>query len=373
MRFLHLRAEHQPFRRPDGSIQIGAIPGIASILPDPGGWRGHLLDLLDGTRTLPDVLAAMATDHPDVGPAEIGRLIGELTWAGHLRETRRQGPPVGTDPDTAQRHQRGAEYWDMVDRFGRSGWDIHLRLARASVTIVGVGGAGASAATVLAAEGVGRLTLIDPDHVELSNLHRQHLYTHADIRRPKVEAAADRLRERTPDLDVAVRIERVTLQPQLAALMADCDLLLLAADEPEGLRLRANRASLQTLCPWVDAGYHGPVITTALYDPDSDAPCWECLRHGEAATRGLPGLHGDDLHRALPRPAGHPTTAVTATLAGTYAAHAALTHLTDTPRWDTATVYRHSLIAAADRPLPPVTHPRNPDCPSCATQPVRTP
>src|SRR5437899_10434890 len=79
---------------------------------------------------------------------------------------------------------------------------LDVALARARVLLVGVGGLGAPAAAALAAAGVGVLGLIDPDVVELSNLHRQPLYESGDLGRPKVDVAAARLRARTPGLRV---------------------------------------------------------------------------------------------------------------------------------------------------------------------------
>jgi len=80
---------------------------------------------------------------------------------------------------------------------------IDEKIARGRVVVIGVGGLGAPAATALAAAGVGTLGLVDPDAVELSNLHRQPLYTGADLGRPKVEVAAERLRGLAPALRVA--------------------------------------------------------------------------------------------------------------------------------------------------------------------------
>jgi molybdopterin/thiamine biosynthesis adenylyltransferase len=70
------------------------------------------------------------------------------------------------------------------------------------VLVVGAGGLGCPAAAVLAASGVGSLALADPDQVDLTNLHRQLLYRTADVGRPKVGAAVERLRRIYPTLAV---------------------------------------------------------------------------------------------------------------------------------------------------------------------------
>lgn len=81
------------------------------------------------------------------------------------------------------------------------------RLATASVVIVGVGGLGTEVARLLTLEGVGRLVLCDPDVVEPSNLVRGALFRVADVGRPKVEAAAQALRDLVPAVEIDARAD----------------------------------------------------------------------------------------------------------------------------------------------------------------------
>jgi adenylyltransferase/sulfurtransferase len=82
------------------------------------------------------------------------------------------------------------------------GLDGQKRLKAAKVLIVGTGGLGAPLALYLAAAGVGTLGLVDNDLVESSNLQRQVIFSERDIKRPKVAAAADRLKALNPDINI---------------------------------------------------------------------------------------------------------------------------------------------------------------------------
>src|SRR4051794_26638500 len=89
------------------------------------------------------------------------------------------------------------------------GVDAQERFSRAHALIVGAGGLGAPAAQFLVAAGIGTVTLCDPDTVDLTNLQRQILYETADVGRPKVEAARDRLHAVNPEVVLRLVQERV--------------------------------------------------------------------------------------------------------------------------------------------------------------------
>lgn len=109
------------------------------------------------------------------------------------------------------------------------GADGQARLAAAHVLVVGAGGLGCPVLQYLAGAGVGRITVIDPDHVEEGNLHRQPLYRMADIGQPKAAAAAQHLRAAHP----GVKITPITgaLHPAITAdLVQGADVVVDAAD-----------------------------------------------------------------------------------------------------------------------------------------------
>lgn len=82
------------------------------------------------------------------------------------------------------------------------GADGQSRLAEAHVLVVGAGGLGAAALPFLAGAGVGRITIIDPDHISLTNLHRQTLYRENQIGQPKAQVARHALRALNSDITV---------------------------------------------------------------------------------------------------------------------------------------------------------------------------
>lgn len=114
----------------------------------------------------------------------------------------------------------------MLPGIGVSG---QARLAAARVLVVGAGGLAASVLPLLSAAGVGRITVMDADRVEQSNLHRQTLFTEADLGLPKADAAAERCR--AINREVRIVPLRQALTPENAdSIVAAADIVLDCAD-----------------------------------------------------------------------------------------------------------------------------------------------
>jgi adenylyltransferase/sulfurtransferase len=146
-------------------------------------------------------------------------------------------------------------------------------LARTRVLVVGVGGLGAPAAQALAQAGVGTLGLMDPDRVDVSNLHRQPLYDDDDVGRPKVEAAAARLRALAPGVRIEPLAERFDAAHE--ALARRYDVVVDGTDTIEA-KFTLNDAAVTARVPLVHAGVLGLRAQVLTVLPGASA-CYRCV------------------------------------------------------------------------------------------------
>jgi len=150
------------------------------------------------------------------------------------------------------------------------------RLTEAHVIVLGVGGLGCPASSYLASAGVGRITLIDPDQIELSNLQRQILYSNDNIGQDKVSAAQQRLQQQNPEIEITTLCEAPD-EARLIELLADADLLLDCCDN-FATRHAVNRACRRTQTALVSAAGVRLEGQLAVFRFDRHrAPCYHCL------------------------------------------------------------------------------------------------
>ena len=160
------------------------------------------------------------------------------------------------------------------------------KLLASHALIVGLGGLGAPLALYLAAAGVGRLTLVDDDSVEASNLQRQVIHATSDIGRAKVESAADSVRAINPDCEVVPIQERLA-GDSLERCVAAADIVLDGSDN-FATRYAINAACAKHGTPLVSGAairWEGQVAVFDFRNPDS--PCYACLYPDTATTTDL--------------------------------------------------------------------------------------
>ena len=184
------------------------------------------------------------------------------------------------------------QYYSRQIVMTNMGYNAQLKLKGSKVCLVGVGGLGSPASMQLAAMGVGFLRIVDRDFVELTNLHRQHLYGVDDVGVPKVEAAAKRLRRLNPYITVEplpLSVNETTAED----LVRGMDVVVDGLDSMTA-RYAINRACIKLGVPYV----FGAAITTngnvSTIVPGETA-CLECFYGGlddkKLPKCGVVGVH----------------------------------------------------------------------------------
>ena len=166
---------------------------------------------------------------------------------------------------------------------GRAG---QAKLAAASVLVVGAGGLGVPVLQYLAAAGIGRIGIVDGDVIEASNLHRQPLYGIADVGRPKVAVAAERLRALNRDVRIETHETKATAA-NIDGLVQNYDLVVECTDNFRA-KFLVSDAVVRALKPAVFASVHQYEGQVQVYRPLPHWPCLRCL-WPEAPRDGMVG------------------------------------------------------------------------------------
>jgi len=168
---------------------------------------------------------------------------------------------------------------EELERYDRQirvwGVEAQERLKRAAVAVVGLGGLGSPVATYLAAAGVGRLILVDPERVELSNLNRQILHWTRDVGRLKVESAAEKLRELNPGVQLEVLPRRIESLEDALEVARKADVVVDCLDNWR-TRFLLNEACVRLGKPLVHAAVRVLYGQLTVVKP-GEGPCLRCI------------------------------------------------------------------------------------------------
>ena len=178
----------------------------------------------------------------------------------------------------------------LLDELGIEG---QQRLLDAQVLVIGAGGLGSPVLMYLATAGVGRITVVDDDTVDVTNLQRQIAHTLARVGHPKVSSAAQTIAAINPDIQVVALQERADAE-RLNALVEQADVVIDCCDN-FATRHAVNAACVMHAKPLVSGaaiGFDGQVSVydtrDTCYTPDThdtrrtDAPCYACVFPAEA-------------------------------------------------------------------------------------------
>ena len=161
----------------------------------------------------------------------------------------------------------------LLDALGIEGQE---RILAAHALVIGAGGLGSPAALYLASAGIGKITLVDDDSVDLTNLQRQILHTQARVGMAKAESGRQALAAINPDITIVPLQERLG-GTALDALVATADVVLDCTDN-FATRHAINRACVHHRKPLVSGAAIRFAGQVSVYDlTRDDAPCYHCL------------------------------------------------------------------------------------------------
>lgn len=158
----------------------------------------------------------------------------------------------------------------LLEGFGREGQD---KLLHSRVLLIGAGGLGSPNALYLAAAGVGTIGIADADLVSISNLQRQVIHFTADVNRPKVESAAEKMRQINPDVKV-ITYDTYLTEDNALELIRDYDFIIDCTDSYASKYL-VNDACVMAGKPFSAGGVvkYGAQIMTHV----PGTACYRCI------------------------------------------------------------------------------------------------
>lgn len=161
----------------------------------------------------------------------------------------------------------------LLDQIGIEG---QQKINAAHALIIGAGGLGSPAAMYLASAGVGKITLVDHDEVDLTNLQRQILHTTARVGQPKAESARQTLQAINPDIEIVTLQEKVSGQ-RLQELVQNASIVLDCCDN-FSTRHAVNQACVEFGVPLVSGAAISFDGQISVFDSrDTSSPCYACL------------------------------------------------------------------------------------------------
>lgn len=234
----------------------------------------------------------------------------------------------------------------MLEEIGFIGLE---KLRKAKVCVVGVGGIGNPVVTQLTAMGIGKLKIVDRDIIEISNLHRQHLYTENDLGKVKVEAAKERLEKINSSVEIEALPNSVT-KYTAESIISGYDIVVDALDSIDA-RYALNDACIKLNIPLIYAGALGMLGSVCTIIPNKTA-CLRCI---------FPALAEDDMPTCSTEGV-HPS--ILYLVGGIQVSEVVKIILGEKPTLENKLIY----VDLNDLSLEKITVFRQEECPSCGTK-----
>lgn len=294
MRKPRIKRTTEEIETPEGDVILVRPSAEEDIrIEQPGEEERRLLAAVDGTRTVEQLRA-------EFGATEVDDLISQLAALEAIEDA---ADDERLAPAELARFDRQLRYFSDVATGGLTAAECQERLRAAKIAVLGVGGLGSWAALALACCGIGEMWLIDGDEIEISNLNRQILYAEADIGRPKVEVAAERLRAFDSACRITATRQRLESEAEIAEFVAGSDVVIDAADWPaHDIERWCNAACFKAGLPYITMSHFPPIARVGpLYVP-GETGCFNCQEIAYRREYPLYDIYFEQ-RRAKPSPA----------------------------------------------------------------------
>jgi bacteriocin biosynthesis cyclodehydratase domain-containing protein len=304
-------------------IRTGHRDGDVALEGDPVVLV-ELLAQLDGTRGRAEVLAALREGPvPELSAADLDEAIDALMADGLVEDASQDAKHL--DAPALARYDRQLRYFGDLAAPREPRAAAQRRLEDATVAVLGLGGLGGMAATMLGVCGVGTIVGVDHDVVELSNLARQTLYGQGDLGRRKVDAARERFRsinERLRFVGIPRRLESVEM---ITEVIDGADYVIAAVDWPATqISHWINAACWAAGIPYIAMSGYPPLLRVGPAYVPGRTGCYEC--QVIAYRRAYP--HFDQAMESLNESSPAATFAPACGLIGSLVANEVIAHLT---------------------------------------------
>lgn len=273
-----------PYFTGDGGVHFRR-GGELTTLRDADGRVRRLVELLDGTRTVPEITADLQSAYPDATGADVDGAVAALDGLTLLQDA--DAPTLGLSATQLERWDRNLGFFETYASLDTSKYELQRRLMDAKVAMLGVGGVGSHVLIDLVAMGVGDIRIVDFDTVQLSNLNRQILYGEQYLGQSKIDVA----RERTLAFNSELRLD--TVQTQLGSaddvfkVVHDRDVVVAAVDRPKTTILGwLNEGCVRAGAPLLTGGVdtQRALHYTVVPGLSGCVECWQSGAEAEEAT-----------------------------------------------------------------------------------------
>ncbi|MBF8185537.1 ThiF family adenylyltransferase [Nonomuraea sp. K274] len=273
-RYIRIKPIYPVYQLDETRFRIGAQAGVTVDITDPYGQLWTLVKALDGTRPLGEVVSAIGAAYPGIGAEDVLAAVRDLDGRGFLEDA----GPSPYDHGELSRYQGNVNYFSHYARLSSSSrGQLQDKLRSSHCVLFGLGGGGSYILPMVLAAGFGKVTAVDYDRVELSNLNRQLLFREDDIGAYKSAVASRVAKEVNSDVDFTAVQRKIESEDEVAELVRGADVAICAIDEPPFVaQRRVNAGCVRESVPYVTGGSfvtRGRLFSVRPYE----SGCMDCL------------------------------------------------------------------------------------------------